>query len=67
MTIKQVMAHGFSERRERGDAAKREYLRQDSVRRFMDLAWVLEARRIALRTAHRRWQRRCGYAFHRAA
>ena len=63
MTIRQVINHGFNERHERGDAAKLSYLNMDSARRFMELEWVLEARRIALRSAHRRWLRRTGRSF----
>lgn len=61
MTIRQVMDGGFHTRHETGSAAKVAWLNQESARRFMDLRWVMEARRIDLRTAHRRWLRRNGY------
>lgn len=63
MTIRQVQAQGFNERHEVGDAAKLAWLNADSARRFMELAWVAEARRLNLRAAHRRWMRRNGYSF----
>lgn len=64
MTIGQVMSHGFCERHEHGSTARLEYVNRESARRFMDLQWVLEARRLNLRTAHRRWLRRNGFNFH---
>jgi len=63
MSINEVIGRGFSTRRESGDSAKIAWLNQDSARRFMDLQWVKEARRLNMRTAHRRWLRRNGYSF----
>lgn len=63
MTIKSVLTQGFHTRHEHGDPAKLNYLAMQSARRFMDLEWVLEARRLNLRTAHRRWCRRNGLRF----
>lgn len=67
MTIRDVINHGFNARHERGEVAKLAWLNQESARRFMDLQWVLEARRMDLRTAHRRWLRRNGLSTRRAA
>lgn len=63
MTIKSVIERGFTTRRERGDSAKLAYLTKCSARRFMDLPWVMEARRLNLRAAHRRFLRRNGLPF----
>ena len=63
MGITQVIASGFHTRHERGNTAKLEWFNRDSARRFLELQWVIEARRLNLRTAHRRWLRRNGYSF----
>lgn len=67
MTIPQIRAHGFCTRREVGDSAKLNFLNTASARRFMELAWVLEARRLNMRRAHRKWLRRNGKSFANAA
>lgn len=64
MTARAVLMLGFHERKERGSSSKLEYLRRRSLERFMLLPWVLEARRLNLRTAHRRYCRRAGLRFH---
>lgn len=64
MSITEVIERGFCTRRETGDSAKLSWLSQESARRFLDLQWVREARRLNIRTAHRRWLRRNGYNFH---
>lgn len=60
MSITEVIERGFVARNETGDAVKIAWLNQESARRFMDLQWVKEARRIDLRIVHRRWLRRNG-------
>lgn len=60
MTAKQVLEQGFRTRKETGDAAKIAFFEQESVKRFLRLTWVLEARKLNLRTANRRWRRRNG-------
>jgi hypothetical protein len=64
MTAKQVLERGFSTRREHGSPSKLAWINQESARRFTDLRWSLEARRLNIRTAHRKWCRRNGKPFH---
>ena len=63
MTVKGIYEKGFRVRHEKGSEAKRVYLETTSLRRFKELQWMLEARRMGLRTAHRRWLRRHGRSF----
>jgi hypothetical protein len=63
MTVSEIMARGFTTRRERGEIVKLAWLNQESARRFVDLSWMLEARRVSLRSAHRRWLRKHGRHF----
>lgn len=66
MTAIEVLQRGFTTRREHGSTVKRAWLDQESARRFTDLKWTVEARRLNLRTAHRKWCRRNGKPFHSA-
>lgn len=63
MTVAQIQARGVQLRNERGDLAKELAHDASSCRRFIQLTWLLEARRMNLRTANRRWQRRNGKSF----
>ena len=66
MTIPAILERGFQTRHEHGNELKLAYQRLESARRFMLLPWVMEARRIDLRTAHRRWLRRNGRQLRRS-
>lgn len=63
MTIQRIQEHGLQFRNESGDPAKIVWQHEESRRRFLTLPWVLEARRMNLRAAHRRWLRRNGKSF----
>lgn len=63
MTAKEVMDRGLMFRKERGPMAKLDFQRAETARRFLLLPWVLEARRLNMRCAHRRWCRRNGCRF----
>jgi len=60
MTAKNVLEHGPCVRREHGAVEKIVYVNAETLRRFDELRWTLEARRLNLRTANRRWRRRNG-------
>jgi hypothetical protein len=63
MTIKAVMERGWTPRQVRGSASKIEWLQAQSYLRYWELRFVLEARALNLRTAHRRYKRRVGLPF----
>lgn len=60
MTMKQIMAQGPTYRNERGGAARTAFNEQQTFARFSQLAWAMEARRLNLRAANRRWRRKAG-------
>ena len=64
MEARKVLQQGFRTRHETGDAAKIQWMAAESCRRFLQLTWVLEARKLNLVTANRRWRRRNGKPLH---
>lgn len=66
MTAKAIVERGPAFRKEHGGPEKRSVLNAMTLERYELLEAVLEARRINLRTANRRWRRRNGRGFQNA-
>jgi hypothetical protein len=66
MTAKHVIEQGPRFRHERGTPDKLACINSLTLARWEMLQCVLEARRLNLRTANRRWRRRNGMTLHGA-